>query len=433
MRRRRAEWSLRARLTWLTAGVFLVVGAALLTLTYFLVLATVPPETPAQALRHQELLECQQEQQAAASRGSAASNSAGVAAPAEGFVPPAKFCHDVFRQAAEIGSTSSRSSTLHWLLLYSVIGLFAMTGVAAGAAWTLSGRALRPLRDVTAAAGRASRETLGDRLAVPEQSGELKELAITFNDMLDRLDSVFSAQERFVADASHELRTPLTALGAVVDVAARKPNPGPEQLARLAGDIHGLLSDANALIDALLVLSRSDAGITAKTPMDLAEVVAATLKDRADGFTIDAQLSAVPLCADRILVERAVANLVDNAVSHNDDRRWIGASTFSSPSEAGLTIESTGAEIAASEASELFRPFYRVAGRTGRGHGLGLAIVRSVAVAHGGRCEAQPRPGGGLTVVLTFPSAVGPTPDNELVEVPSHPAKPIAATVKTDA
>jgi signal transduction histidine kinase len=288
--RRRAEWSLRARLTWLAAGVFLVVGAALLTVTYFLVLATVPPETPAQALRHRELLECQQLQQAAAAgRGKTTSNSA-QSTPSEGFVPPPTFCHDVFRQAAEIGSTSGRSSTLHGLLLYSIFGLFVMTGVAAGAAWTLSGRALRPLRDVTAAAGRASRETLGDRLAVPTQSGELKELAITFNDMLNRLDSVFSAQERFVADASHELRTPLTAMGAVLDVALRKPNPEPDLLKRVTADLQGLLDEANSLIDALLVLSRSDAGVTATTNVDLAAVVSATLQERADGFSVDGQL-----------------------------------------------------------------------------------------------------------------------------------------------
>jgi signal transduction histidine kinase len=391
----KARGSLRMRLTLLTAGVFLVVGAGLLTLTYFLVLNTVPPETPVQALRQQEVLVCEQQQQAAA------------ATPHPQLSPSQirqdqNYCHNVFRQAAGIGSTADRSSTLHDLLWYSALGLVAMTGVAAATAWVLSGRALRPLRDVTNAAARASRATLGERLPVASQSGELKELTGTFNDMLDRLDAAFAAQERFVADASHELRTPLTALGAVVDVTMAKEDLTPGQLRRMAADIRGLLKEADALIAALLVLSRSDAGLALSEEVDLAAILDHTLEARASGLNVERDLVPIPLQADRVLLQRAVANLVDNAVIHNDERRWIGASTFSDGSEVGLTIESTGPVIAPAEASKLFRPFYRAEARTGNGHGLGLAIVRSVVLAHGGHCEATARPEGGLAVTLAF-------------------------------
>jgi signal transduction histidine kinase len=381
--------------------VFLLVGAALLVATYFLVVATLPHETPAQALRRQELLVCK-EQQVAAENGPARINGK----PVPSQRAPDQFCHNVFQQAAQIGVTSERSSTLHSLVLYFVFGLAVMTAVSAGASWILAGRALRPLRDITDAASRASRATLAERLNLPAKDGELKRLADTFDEMLDRLDAAFAAQERFVADASHELRTPLAALRAVVDVTLAKENPTPQQLQKMGCDIGVLLEQAEALIGALLMLSRSDAGVIALEPIDLATVVDDALTARADEtLTVERELPAAPVSADRLLVQRAVANLVDNAITHNDNRRWVRAATFTIGAEAGVTIESTGPLVSASDATQLFRPFYRAEARTGTGYGLGLAIVRSVALAHRGRCDATPRPDGGLAVTIVLPNS----------------------------
>lgn len=407
MRSQVARGSLRVRLTLLTSGVFLVVGAALMTVTYFLVGATLPRETPAEALHRQQVLVCKAQQVAAA------------AAPATVDGKPVKqpdveaetqFCRSVFQQAADLGTTSERATTLHHLVEYSALGLGVMTLVAAAAAWVLAGRALRPLRQITDAASRASRATLGERLYLPGHGGELKDLADTFDEMLDRLDAAFAAQERFVADASHELRTPLTALRAVVDVTLAKDSPTPGQLQRMGDDIRGLLEQAEALIAALLMLSRSDARVTAPETLDLALVVDDALSARAAPvLTVERDLPLTLLCADRLLVQRAVANLVDNAIAYNDDRRWVRATTFTQGTETGVTIESTGRAVPPSEANQLFRPFYRAEARTGTGHGLGLAIVRSVALAHGGRCDATPRPEGGLAVTIALPSACAGT------------------------
>jgi signal transduction histidine kinase len=374
-----------------------------MTATYFLVAASIPRETPAEALLRQELLVCKAQREAAAA-APATDNGKRVTQP--NTAAEKQFCGDVLQQAAQIGATTERSKTLHNLILYSALGLGVMSAVAAGAAWILAGRALRPLRQITDAAGRASRATLGQRIDLPGRGGELKELADTFDEMLDRLDAAFAAQERFVADASHELRTPLTALQAVVDVTLAKENLTPGQLDRMGNDIRDLLGQAEALVAALLMLSRSDARVTLSEPLDLAIVVDDALCARAAGaLTVERDLRATPLCADRVLVQRAVANLVDNAVAHNDDRRWVRATTFSQGTEAGVTIESTGRVIDASEADSLFRPFYRAEARIGTGHGLGLAIVRSVALAHGGRCEATPRPDGGLAVTIALPTS----------------------------
>jgi signal transduction histidine kinase len=406
-----ARGTLRLRLTLLTSGVFLVVGAILLAVTYLLVAATLPNETPAEALLHQEVLVCEAQ---AAAAGAAPATQNGRTVPQPAIPEDKAFCHDVFQQTAHIRGTSDRSSTLHDLLLYSAIVLAVMTAVAAGASWVLAGRALRPLRQITDAAGRASRATLGQRIDLPGRSGELKDLADTFDDMLDRLDAAFAAQERFVADASHELRTPLTALRAVVEVNLAKVDPTPTQLERMGGDILGLLEQAEALIAALLMLSRSDSRVTVSEPLDLASVVDDALRTHEDELTVERELPTTPVYADRLLLERAVANLVHNAVFHNDERRWVRGTTFSENGESGATIESTGRVITASEADQLFRPFYRAAARTGTGHGLGLAIVRSVVLAHGGRCEATPRPSGGLAVTIVLPNSGDPRHDTDV-------------------
>jgi signal transduction histidine kinase len=191
-----------------------------------------------------------------------------------------------------------------------------------------------------------------------------------------------------------------------------KIDPMPTQIAKMGADIRSLLEQAEALISALLLLSRSDSRVTVTEPLDLALVVDDALRSRGAELDIERDLATATVCADRLLMERAVANLVDNASVHNDQRRWMRASTFSDNGESGLKIESTGPVISVAEADQLFRPFYRADARTGNGYGLGLAIVRSVVLAHGGRCDAEPRPGGGLAVAIMLPRYVsdkGPT------------------------
>ena len=370
-----------------------------MTATYFLVAATLPKDTPQQSLLRAWTAMCEA-QRAARANAPATINGHPVRQP--NLAQEQAFCQSFAQQAARIGVTAERSTTLSDLVLYSALGLGVMTIVAAGASWTLSGRALRPLREITEAAGRASRTTLADRLDIPRGGGELRELTTTFNDMLSRLDAAFAAQERFVADASHELRTPLTALRAVVEVNLAREKTTPEQLGRMGGDLRSLLEQAEGLIGALLLLSRSDARATTTEALDLAQVVDDALCLREEGFKVERDLPPGWVHADRLLIERAVANLVDNAVTHNDDRRWLRATTFSAESEAGLTIENTGPVVSRDEVEQVFRPFYRAQGRTGTGHGLGLAIVRSVTLAHGGRCEAKPRPDGGLVVTIAL-------------------------------
>jgi signal transduction histidine kinase len=293
----------------------------------------------------------------------------------------------------------------------SLAGLGLGAAVAAGLGWAASGRVLRPLRAVTAAAQAASQENLGQRLALDGPSDELKELADTFDAMLARLEAAFASQRRFVANASHELRTPLTEMRTLIDVTTARPAASAQQLTPVLAAIGSAVDRSEELIEALLTLARSDRGLGAAEVVDLPTAVEdaidlAALAAAAGQIRIGAELRDAHVTGDRILVERLVSNLIDNAVRHNVTGGWVLASTRTKAGVAELTVSNGGEHILADQVAGLFEPFRRLAGRTGNrpGSGLGLSIVASVAKAHGGQAEAHARPDGGLDVHITLPA-----------------------------
>ena len=164
---------------------------------------------------------------------------------------------------------SAHQDDLHELLLWSLVGLGVATIVAGILGWAIGRRILLPLHKVTTAARRASQERLDERISLDGPDDELKELADTFDDMLDRLDLAFASQRRFVANASHELRTPLTSMRTLIDVAMAKPTRTTEQLETLVGRVREALDQSEAIIDGLLTLARSDRGLTTRELVDL--------------------------------------------------------------------------------------------------------------------------------------------------------------------
>src|SRR5262249_50991728 len=145
-----------------------------------------------------------------------------------------------------------RRQELERLLAYSLVALGVMTVVSGGLGWVMAGRVLRPVSSITAAARRASEQHLGERLALCGPHDELRELADTFDQMLERLDAAFATQRRFVADASHELRTPLTVMRTAIEVTMAKPARTPEQLEAMAAKVARSAAPAAAMIEALL-------------------------------------------------------------------------------------------------------------------------------------------------------------------------------------
>jgi signal transduction histidine kinase len=375
--------------------VFLVAGIALLALTYALVASVLipgPASTKALPLRVEELL--------------------GQCKPLPTSPRLLAECNRALN-AAGAGRESQRANDLDALRNASLIGLALLTVASVGLGWLVSGRALRPVRSITEAARRASELRLGQRLALTGPDDEFKQLADTFDVMLERLDAAFTSQKRFVANAAHELRTPLTAMRTAIEVTLSKPTRTPEQLEAMADRVKRSVERAEATVDALLTLATSDTGpTTARETIDLATATEDALD--ASGaeidqrhIKVDATLDPAPARGDRVLVERMIANLVDNAVRHNNQDGWIGLRTTKQEDAAVFEIANTGPTVPADQIPTLFEPFARANERLNHvnGVGLGLSIASAIARAHDATISARPRPGGGLEMSVRMPAS----------------------------
>ena len=308
-------------------------------------------------------------------------------------------------------SATIDASKRRGFLEFALAGLGLGTLLAAGLGWAVSRRVLRPLAAVTTAAQAASQENLDQRLALAGPPDELKELADTFDAMLARLDAAFASQRRFVANASHELRTPLTEMRTLIDVTTARPAASAAQLEPVLAAIGAAVDKSEELIEALLTLARSDRGPGPAELVDLPTAVEDAIDligpaAAARQIQIGTALQDAQVTGDRVLLERLVCNLIDNAVKHNVTGGWVLASTRTDAGSAELTVANGGEHIPADQVTGLFEPFRRLSGRTGNrpGTGLGLSIVASVAKAHGGHAEAHARPDGGLDVQITLPA-----------------------------
>jgi len=388
----------RVRLALLFAALFLAAGAALLGITYALVASIpvkVPPVTNAQA---KLAFHCK------LGKGSHPKETEPLLS--------SQCAHALSAVGAEQAAVEQRNQTLEHLLAYSLAALGVMTVVSGGVGWLLAGRVLRPVSSITAAARRASEQHLGERLALTGPHDELRELADTFDQMLERLDAAFASQRRFVADASHELRTPLTVMRTAIEVTMAKPARTPEQLEVMAAKVARSAAQAEALIEALLTLAASEQAQAGPELVDLATAAedaaeAAAARARDLDLRVDTGLVAAPACGNRLLLERMVGNLVDNAVRHNIPGGWVSINTGTGEQRAWFEIANSGPVIPEELVPSLFEPSRRVEERTSTrdGAGLGLAIVRSIGTAHGASVEAHSLPAGGLRIMVTLPAA----------------------------
>ena len=306
-----------------------------------------------------------------------------------------------------------QDAVLRSLLVQSSIALAIATALAVVVGWLMASRALRPVHRITATARRLSDATLADRIALAGPEDELKELADTFDAMLDRLHAAFDSQRRFVANASHELRTPLAAQRTLIDVSLRDADAGREDLRATMHQLRDLVDGNDRLIESLLVLARSERGLERREPVELsslADLVVQRAAAEAERRRVAVRCRAAPtvVVGDAGLVERLVENLVQNAIRHNAaDGGWAEVTVRASSPWAVLSVANGGAPVPADKVPGLFEPFRRLTGeRTGRnGVGLGLSIVRAVAQAHGGSVTAKAPPAGGLVVAVKLPLA----------------------------
>jgi signal transduction histidine kinase len=390
--RRHFRPTVRLRLTLLYGGLFLAVGAALLVVNYFLVRRSLSVQP--------SVLQQRIEIRVGHSLFSF------PAPPLRAY----RRLETLLREAAD----GLRSDALHALVLQSIAAFAAMAVLCFGLGWLVAARALRPLKTITGTARRLSEETLHERIDLQGPPDELKELADTFDEMLARLDASFDSQRRFVANASHELRTPLAIIRAELDVTMSNPDLTRVEFDAMADVVRQASDRSERLIDSLLTLARTEGATIGHQEVDLralAEHVLGAFEQQAEARSIRLTRSLQPaeVRGDEVLLERLIENLVENAIRYDRPGGWVEVATARSRGTATLSVRNGGDGTRVGDVDALFEPFRRGEQdrvRSDRGVGLGLAIVRAVAKAHGGSVEATAPEAGGLNVEVELPAAV---------------------------
>jgi signal transduction histidine kinase len=292
-------------------------------------------------------------------------------------------------------NTSVRQKEIIGAITLPVMVLLALAG-----GWLIAGRFLRPLRTITATAQDISASNLNRRLSLGPRDAEFAGLGETLDDLFGRLEASFESQRHFVANASHELRTPLTAERALLQVTLADPDATAQTLRSACEQVLALGDRQERLIAALLTLASGEGGIEEWEPFDLAEIASNVVLARREGaerrgIEVSTALSAAAAKGDPRLAESLVVNLVDNAIQYNVTGGRVEISTVSIAGRATLRIGNTGAVIPPGQVGRLFEPFQRLSGQrtsNGAGYGLGLAIVRAIADAHGATVTARAHP-----------------------------------------
>jgi signal transduction histidine kinase len=389
----------RLRLTALYGALFLVCAAALAGTTYLLVASVAKPEL------------------------SALTGHMSGTAPGTPGISSAQPDH--FRRT----QITSAAFDLRELLTESGIALGIVSVAAFALGWLAAGRILRPLATITATTRRISATSLHERLRLPGPGDELKELGDTLDGLFDRLEASFQAQRHFVANASHELRTPISRERAMLQVALDDPDTTAEQWRWTSQEVLASNTEQERLIEALLTLASSEGGLDHHEPVDLPAITEAVLHaPRPEtgrlGLHVQATTKPAALDGDPLLIERLVANLIDNAAQHNIPGGSVQITTRTSRGHAVLSVASTGPVIPPDKVDQLIQPFQRLNARhvhNGNshrsGHGLGLSIVWAIATAHGAVLTAHAPPGGGLAIDIAFPAPPGP-------RSPGNPPRP---------
>jgi signal transduction histidine kinase len=382
----------RLRLTLFYGSLFVICGAALLAITYFLfegatnkTTVTIPGvKVPSNGSSAQQLQQLQAQ---------------------------------VLFQAG-VQAQRLHASYLHQLLIQGVIALAIVTGLAIVLGWLVAGRVLSPLRTITETARRISASNLHERLALQGPDDEFKELGGTLDDLLGRLDASFESQRHFVANASHELRTPLTVERTLIQVALADPSASADSLRAACEKVLASGKQQEHLIEALLTLASSEQGLDRRETFDLAELAEKVLLARhsivdRQGLRVVSKLAPSCSSGDPTLVERLVANLVDNALRYNIAGGCVNIVTGTIAGRAFVMVHNTGTLVPAGEVERLFQPFQRLSNgraRHSNGNGLGLSIVEAIAKAHSAVITARARSEGGLEIEVSFPSQTGTSP-----------------------
>ena len=311
------------------------------------------------------------------------------------------------------GFAPARSDLLKVFVRYALLAILVLAVLGLGGGWLVAGRMLKPLTRITEAARLVRDGALDVRIRMPGRQNELAALADTFDEMLDRVQSSVDEQRRFAANASHELRTPHAVIRTMLEVA--RADPEGRDVDRLLERIDEMNERSIVLTDALLALAAAENHEGRLVPFDLGELVTQTVGEFAETAAhahvqLMAQTGATTVRGDRSLLQRLVANLVQNAIVHNHAGGTVHVSAAQdSNGDSVLEVSNTGARLETAALVTYAEPFVRGTGRVRQagghvGSGLGLAIVASIAELHSARLDLTALDDGGLRVRVTFPS-----------------------------
>jgi len=415
--------TVRLRLTLLYGTLFLVSGAALLGITYVLVRNATGSGvcvTTHDTSNGNSAVACSDASGALPPRSAAA----GTIVSSTGNPVPQLTPGQMAFQAQQLKAQAEhqRAAVMRTLLEQSGIALALMSIASIVLGWIVAGRVLKPLRTITATARGLSASNLDQRLALDGPDDELKELSDTFDALLERLEGAFRSQRQFVANASHELRTPLARQRALIQVALADPDATVDTLRKTHERVLVATTQQQRCIDALLALSRGQAGIDRREHMDLARLADEVVLSRASeasrrGVNVHPALTSAPITGDVRLVERMLGNLLDNALRYNTTGGHVEIVTGRRNGRAICTITNTGPIMTPDAVAQLGQPFQRLGNQRvdhGEGLGLGLSIVKAIVEAHGATLELRPGVRGGLEAQIAFPLAETPaTPPAE--------------------
>ena len=300
---------------------------------------------------------------------------------------------------------------LYNLLILAGIALTIMALISVVMGWLIAGRVLRPVRTMTETLRQISARNLHERLAVTGSRNEIKDLGDTIDGLLARLEVALEGHKRFVANAAHELRTPLAVEHALLEEPLIDPDVTLEDFRSNFERLLAISQQRGRLLESLLTLSGSEHGREHYRPVELDLVIEQVLRNQRPevdrlGLQVDPLIVPVQILGDQALIERLVANVLDNAVHHNHANGWVEIGTRSEPGRVVFFIANSGPIVPPEQVERLIEPFQRLQRVADDGHhGLGLSIVQAIASAHDASLTVSARLTGGLFVEVDFPVA----------------------------
>jgi len=321
--------------------------------------------------------------------------------------------------------------TLHGLVISLALGLPFIVACSVAGGYLLVNRALRPVNQIADRAERITSRNLNERLPLMKTGDELERLSAALNRMIARLDEAFQHINRFSADVSHELRTPLTILRGELEFIAEQQRLSPDVLDTVGSALEEI-DRLTKIVENLLSISRVDAGEIRMNQqrINLAELARSTAEQMqllADEKSMALRYSLQPgveVQGDPSRLKQILVNLLDNAIRYTADEGWVEIAVYSEGAKGILKVTDNGVGISAESLPHLFERFYRAdkaRSRYSGGAGLGLSIVKSICVAHGGNVSVTSQEGEGSCFCVELPLAAS-AQENAATAAPATPS-----------